>query len=192
MIWVSRLCALFFSVTTSLALGAPVTPVQEPSGYRLETYRAPTPATLKGAKVLTTTEAHEVWKNKQAIFIDVLPHAPRPEGLPANAFWREPERKDIPGSIWLPDTGYGLIADVLLRYFQRGLVEATEGNKKHPLVFYCQKDCWMSWNAAKRALSLGYQDVSWYPEGSDGWAAAAYPLETQAPKPHTENIYRSP
>lgn len=192
MIWVSRLCALFFSVTTSLALGAPGTPVQEPSGYRLETYRAPTPATLKGAKVLTTTEAHEVWKNKQAIFIDVLPHAPRPEGLPANAFWREPERKDIPGSIWLPDTGYGVIADVLLRYFQRGLVEATEGNKKHPLVFYCQKDCWMSWNAAKRALSLGYQDVSWYPEGSDGWAGAAYPLETQAPKPHTENIYRSP
>ena len=35
----------------------------------------------------------------------------------------------------------------------------------------------MSWNAAKRALALGYAHVAWYPEGADGWAAAGLPLE---------------
>ena len=30
----------------------------------------------------------------------------------------------------------------------------------------------MSWNAAKRAVALGYSAVNWYPEGVDGWAAA--------------------
>jgi len=44
-------------------------------------------------------------------------------------------------------------------------------------------DCWMSWNAGKRALSLGYVHVLWYPDGTDGWAAAGYPLEERNPEP---------
>ncbi len=55
--------------------------------------------------------------------------------------------------------------------------------RARPLVFYCLKDCWMSWNAAKRALELGYKNVDWYPEGSDGWAAAGLPLEKRTPEP---------
>ena len=38
-------------------------------------------------------------------------------------------------------------------------------------------------NAAKRALALGYTNVAWYPEGSDGWAAAGLPLEKRTPEP---------
>jgi rhodanese-related sulfurtransferase len=34
----------------------------------------------------------------------------------------------------------------------------------------------MSWNAAKRALSYGYTNVAWYPEGTDGWQRANLPL----------------
>ena len=45
------------------------------------------------------------------------------------------------------------------------------------LVFYCLANCWMSWNAAKRALSLGYPNVAWYRDGTDGWLAASLPLE---------------
>jgi rhodanese-related sulfurtransferase len=30
----------------------------------------------------------------------------------------------------------------------------------------------MSWNAAKQALSYGYTNVAWYPEGTDGWQRA--------------------
>ena len=41
----------------------------------------------------------------------------------------------------------------------------------------------MSWNAAKRALSLGHENVAWYPEGTDGWKAAGLPLVTSEPAP---------
>jgi hypothetical protein len=91
--------------------------------------------------------------------------------LPADAVWRDKPSSDFPGSLWLPDTGYGELAPVMLDYFRCGLDKALAG-RQIPLVFYCLKDCWMSWNAAKRALSLGYAHVAWYPEGSDGWAAA--------------------
>jgi PQQ-dependent catabolism-associated CXXCW motif protein len=46
-------------------------------------------------------------------------------------------------------------------------------------------DCWMSWNAAKRALELGHKAVVWYPEGTDGWSEAGLPLApaTAVPRP---------
>ena len=42
------------------------------------------------------------------------------------------------------------------------------GNNAALLVIYCQENCWMSWNAAKRVLSYGYPNVAWYPEGTEG------------------------
>jgi rhodanese-related sulfurtransferase len=39
----------------------------------------------------------------------------------------------------------------------------------------------MSWNAAKRALAMGYANVAWYPDGTDGWADADLPLEQATP-----------
>ncbi len=51
------------------------------------------------------------------------------------------------------------------------------------MVFYCLAECWMSWNAAKRAIALGYRQVIWYPEGTDGWAAAGLPLSVTEPEP---------
>jgi PQQ-dependent catabolism-associated CXXCW motif protein len=62
-------------------------------------------------------------------------------------------------------------------YFAKGLDKATDGDHARMLVFYCLADCWMSWNAAKRALELGYSDVAWYPEGTDGWLIAGLPLQ---------------
>jgi thioredoxin-related protein len=41
----------------------------------------------------------------------------------------------------------------------------------------------MSWNAVKRASALGYRNLYWYPEGSDGWAAAGLQLVTAKPIP---------
>jgi rhodanese-related sulfurtransferase len=41
----------------------------------------------------------------------------------------------------------------------------------------------MSWNAAKRALALGYKNVAWYPDGTDGWEAAGLPLQEAKPEP---------
>jgi PQQ-dependent catabolism-associated CXXCW motif protein len=157
------------------------TDVPEPEGYRTGEYRAPTPATLRGARVLTTADAKQLWESRDAVFIDVMPHAPRPANLPAGTIWRERPRLNIPGSVWLPDTGYGELAAVTERYLRDNLARATAGNRARLLVFYCLKDCWMSWNAAKRALAIGYSNVAWYPEGTDGWAAADLPLQPATP-----------
>lgn len=155
----------------------------EPETYRLEGYRAPTPATLSGAKVLNTEQAATLWRDHSAIFVDVLPQAPRPAGLPAGTIWRDKPRPDIPGSIWLPDTGYGALAPITLQYFVEGLKKATQNDRARWLVFYCLADCWMSWNAARRALQLGYANVAWYREGTDGWSAAGLPMQPATPEP---------
>jgi PQQ-dependent catabolism-associated CXXCW motif protein len=160
--------------------------VPEPDAYRLEDYRAPTPATLRGAKVITTAEAETIWRNRTASFVDVLPRAPRPRDLPAGTVWHDKPRANIPGSVWLPDTGYGELAPSMADYFSKGLERATNGDHARMLVLYCLTDCWMSWNAAKRALSLGYSNVAWYREGTDGWFDAGLPLENATPKPRPE------
>jgi PQQ-dependent catabolism-associated CXXCW motif protein len=163
------------------AVAAAQAAVPEPSGYRMDDYRAPTPATLRGADVLTTEQARVLWTGRRAVFIDVLPRPPRPRGLPASTIWHPKPHADIPGSIWLPDTGYGALAPVTEGYLKSGLANAVEGDRT--LVFYCLANCWMSWNAAKRALGLGYKHVGWYPDGTDGWEAAGLPTEQREPVP---------
>ena len=173
--------ALLTATLLSAPLKAETTP-PEPTAYRTSDYRAPTPATVNGKPALTTDQAAALWRDHAAQFIDTLPQPPKPAGLPEGTIWHPKPRDDIPGSIWLPDTGYGELAPIMLDYFRRGLDKALAGGKR-PLVFYCLKDCWMSWNAARRALALGYKNVDWYPEGSDGWAAAGLPLEKRTPEP---------
>jgi rhodanese-related sulfurtransferase len=41
----------------------------------------------------------------------------------------------------------------------------------------------MSWNAAKRALTMGYHKVAWFPDGTDGWEARGLPLQEAEPAP---------
>lgn len=182
--WPAIAAAIFIQM---LALG-PSQParsaVAEPEGFRMEEYRAPVPATLNGAKVLRTEEAAELWRTGGALFIDVLPKAPKPD-LPEGTLWREPPRLDIPGSVWLPDVGFGTLSEEMATWFRTNLAELTGGDKGKPIVFYCKADCWMSWNAGKRAIEWGYTGIMWYPEGTDGWAAAKLPVEerTSVPRP---------
>jgi PQQ-dependent catabolism-associated CXXCW motif protein len=157
--------------------------VLEPDGYRLEDYRAPTPATLHGAAAIGTQEAEKIWRSRTGSFIDVLPRPPRPRNLPEGTLWRDKPRANIPDSIWLPDTGYGELAPSVADYFAKGLEKATHGDRARLVVLYCLADCWMSWNAAKRALALGYPNVAWYRDGTDGWLAAGLPLEDATPEP---------
>ncbi len=172
--------------TIFAAKGTGAADVPEPESYRLEDYRAPTPATLRGAKVIGTEEVEKLWRSHTASFIDVLPRPPRPRNLPAGTLWRDKPRPDIPGSIWLPDTGYGELAPSMAGYFVKGLEKATHGDRARLLVLYCLADCWMSWNAAKRAQEIGYSDVAWYREGTDGWLAAGLPLEEAIPEPRPD------
>jgi PQQ-dependent catabolism-associated CXXCW motif protein len=97
--------------------------------------------------------------------------------------WRDEPRPDIPGSLWLPDTGYGALAPPMEIYFRKGLAKATGGDHARPIVIYCLRDCWMSWNAARRAIGMGYSRVIWYPDGTDGWKETGLPLEDAIPEP---------
>ena len=172
------LATLAFAVTAHAQESAP-----ELEGYRTDNYRAPVPVTLAGAQVLATGEAEAIWRAGTGVFIDVLPRPPKPPNLPAGTVWRDKPRFGIPGSIWLPDTGYGILAASTEDYLQQGLARASGGDKAKLLVIYCQADCWMSWNAAKRVLSYGYFNVAWYPEGTDGWQRAGLPMVESQPEP---------
>jgi PQQ-dependent catabolism-associated CXXCW motif protein len=107
-----------------------------------------------------------------------------PDGAGGGSRWvPHAPRLDLPGSVWLPNVGYGAPEPEIAGWFERQLKRLTAGNPAQPLLFYCKRDCWMSWNAAKRALALGYQHVFWYPDGTDGWAAAGFALQSATPLP---------
>src|ERR1700710_883035 len=112
----------------------------EPEGYRTDNYRSPVPATLAGARVLATEQAEAIWRAGKAVFIDVLPRPPKPPNLPEGTIWRDKPRPNVPGSVWLPDTGYGTLAAATEDYLQKGLAGATGGDMAKQLVIYCQAD----------------------------------------------------
>lgn len=122
-----------------------------------------------------------LWEGKAAIFIDVMPRPRKPEGLPADTLWHVPAHLSIPGSVWLPNTGYGVLNPSAEAYFRSNLDRLSKGDRGAALVFYCLRNCWMSWNAAKRAIALGYGNVHWFPDGADGWTEIGGPLEESAP-----------
>jgi PQQ-dependent catabolism-associated CXXCW motif protein len=157
--------------------------VPEPGGYRMEEYRAPVPDTLAGATVLDTAAAEALWKGGKAIFVDAMPRPVKPPNLPAGTIWHDKPRTSIKGSHWLINTGYGKLSPEAEAYFVSRLAALTKDDKRAPLVFFCEPECWMSWNAAKRALSLGYTDVRWYPGGATEWAKAGLPTAEATPVP---------
>ena len=169
-------------ITASGKTPSPPT-VAEPSGYRLEDLRAPVPATITGGRTVTTREVEAMAKQGRAVLVDVMFRAPRPAGLEEGTLWRPRPRRNIPGSTWLVNTGFGALSEEAERYLRDGLARLTSGDQARPLVFYCLSDCWMSWNAAKRAISYGYRDVNWYPDGTDGWREAGLPTEASEPMP---------
>lgn len=154
-----------------LMAGAAAAQVAEPAGFRGEPYKAPVPATLAGAQVIDGPAAIAL-QGQGVPFIDAFPRIRRPEGLPADTIWREPPHDTIPGAIWLWDTGYEALAPAEQARLETGLADATGNDKAAPVVIFCRADCWMSWNAAKRAVQMGYTAVSWFPQGTDGWLAA--------------------
>ncbi len=151
--------------------------------YRMSDYRSPTPATVPGARTVTTAEVEELARRGEAILIDVYPAPPKPAGLPADSVWIPKARDSIPGAVWLPNTGYGALPDGIEAYFRDNLQRLTGGRLDLPLVFFCEPACWMSWNAALRAVEYGYSAVLYYPEGAAGWENAGLKLAPVRPAP---------
>jgi len=150
--------------------------VPEPDGYRTDDYRSPVPKTLTGATVIGSDEADALLRGGKAVFVDVYPRAPKPPNLPQGTVWRDPTHMTIAGAHWLPNVGYGVLSPEFEDYFKTRLAALTGNDATRPVVFYCLKNCWMSWNAAKRALSWHYANVIWFAEGTDAWQEAGFDL----------------
>lgn len=124
------------------------------------------PATIymPGGKLISTYQLHKelIAKKNKPIVINVL------QGDTSEA---------IPGSIWWSGAGaYGRITDSTQKQLGEQLKTITNNNKKQKLVFYCAGiTCWSSFNAALRAVNLGYRNVHWYRGGLKAWYEAGLP-----------------
>jgi PQQ-dependent catabolism-associated CXXCW motif protein len=165
--------------------------VQEPAGFWTGPINSPVPATIAGGKVVNAQELADLLKQTRSlVVIDVSNEPKRPAGMAPDAPWLPLPQEVIPGSAWLPGTGMGEIAAETDAFFREHLSRETGGGLDHPVVIYCHERCWLSWNAAKRAITYGYRRVHWFPEGIEGWRAAGY--KTVVAKPRTAASERSP
>ena len=143
--------------------------VEEPAGYRMDHYDERVPDTLA------------LQQDAGAVVIDVIPELQQPGDLPKGQLWLPVPHQGVAGALWLPDVGYGPLSEVTEKYFRNHLKSVTGGQWDHPLVFYCRTDCWMSWNAAKRAMSYGYTSVYWFADGIEDWLFEGYDVERLTP-----------
>lgn len=153
-----------------------------PDGYRMDLYRAPTPDSVPGgARVDTAGLQWLLAGPDRPVLIDVMAAAIARQPAPV---WLVPEpRMSLPGSTWLPNVGYGELAAETEAYFRHHLERLTGGDHARAIVFYCIADCWMSWNAVRRAASWGYTAIYWYPGGTDDWREAGLALAPACPVP---------
>lgn len=122
-------------------------------------FHAPTPNSIPGGQLITTDRLLALYQQGQQnglLVFDVLGAGPG-QMLPMaqNAVGAAQ-----PGSF----------SDQTQQQFGQYLEQVTQGGKGRPMVFYCQGvQCWMSYNAALRAIHLGYTQVYWYRGGVEAW-----------------------
>lgn len=133
-------------------------------------YTAPTPSSIPGAKVIATRELRALVEagagsepGNRPLLVDVASgdgHA------------------TLPGAIWIPGAGRGTsFVDPLQAQFMDLISKLTGGDKTRAVVFLCVNvQCWLSYNAALRAVAAGYTRVSWYRGGIASWRDAGLPL----------------
>lgn len=119
----------------------------------------PTPASIPGGQLITTKGLIELMDRGQRPFLllDTLGG-----------------QEIIPGAVYaVPAHQAGSFNDQTQREFGGFLQQMTNGDRQTPLVLYCEStQCWMSYNAALRAINLGYTNVLWYRGGIEAWKAA--------------------
>ena len=155
----------------------------EPSGYWTGPINSPVPVTLSGGVVITDVHRLQgLQKDKNAVVIDVSNAPLRPDNLAPGAPWLPLPHQAIPGSLWIPGVGLGEVTPATGDFFRAQLAAATDNDPARSIVIYCHQSCWLSWNAAKRAISYGYLHVYWYRAGIEGWKAAHLPTAAIEPR----------
>jgi PQQ-dependent catabolism-associated CXXCW motif protein len=185
-LWLGLLAIAFVSFSTLAA------EVPEPEGYWTGPINGPVPATLTGGKVIQAEELSALLDEEQAIIIDVSNSPKRPEGMAADSPWIPVPHEAIPGSIWIPDVGLGSLPENMDEFFVAQLTDETGEDYDYPIVIYCHEACWLSWNAAKRAINHGFRNVHWFPAGIEGWKAAGFETEVVEPRLPPEMSQRNP
>lgn len=146
-------------------------------GYRLPPFKAPVTAALPGVTVLDDHAFQSLVDASPVILVDVNA-LPWRDGL----FLQDSPHLTIPDSVWLPNVGAPALEDAWVDYFSDALNAFREHPEAVPLVFFCRADCWLSWNAARRAEAMGYEGLYWYPNGVDGWQASGHSLAAVCPQ----------
>jgi len=174
-------CAAVFYSTIALAADDAFDPE---TGLRIHHYTDPVPTTVPGGVTLDTAGVVDLLQSTpDLVLLDVLSiNDVRYDELDGS--WPDaPPRDNIPGSLWLPNVGYGRPAEDMRTYLLETMTEAVSGDLSKPILVYCIADCWMGWNAVQHLANADFKTVYWYPDGTDGWAAANLPLEVSEPVP---------
>ena len=129
---------------------------------RIDGHSSPTPLLIPGARTVRTPELREQLSRppeERPLLFDVLGGA---------------GHESIPGAIWLADAGRGIsFDDEVQSLLARTLAFLARGDMSRPMVFFCAGvNCWLSYNAALRAVRLGYTGVGWYRGGIHAWSGA--------------------
>jgi PQQ-dependent catabolism-associated CXXCW motif protein len=138
-------------------------------------------ATLSGATVVHPRKLAALLREGPATVVDVSAAPRRPANLAAGAVWLPLPHPVIPGALWIPGAGEGAIAAPIDALFRARLAAGTGNDLTRRVVIYCHRNCWLSWNGAKRAISYGYRNVYWFPDGMEGWRAAGLPTASAEP-----------
>lgn len=154
--------------------------VLEPQALWTGAMHGETPATLAGAKVIDTEDVARL-KEGGAVLIDLSERPKKPEKVSSDTPWL-PIHLSIPGAVWLANGGSGDPGPEFQRRFGERLAKQTGGDANRPVIAFCHPNCWGSWNAAKRLVTLGYSQVYWFPGGVEGWQEkfAAAPVQEDA------------
>jgi len=127
--------------------------------YRTTDYHAPTPREIPGGRVVGTYELSQiVAKEPRPYLLDVIGG-----GM----------HRTLNGAFWLPGAGAGDMNKEEESRFVKALASFAAGDKNRALVFFCvDSQCWLSYNAALRAIAAGYTNVMWYRGGVAAWRQA--------------------
>ena len=182
------LLILFLYLTSPMAVAMTSAPATQDNAidesYRGLPYNVPT--TLippKGVKRISVGELKSRLIDKQKlVLIDVYGAIFREESLDFDGAWLvSTPHKSLPDSTWLPNVGKQELIAVVEDYYRFHLKELTSNDLSKPIVIFCVEDCWMGWNAAKRAREWGYTNVLWFREGIDAWKEKGWPLHDIEP-----------
>jgi PQQ-dependent catabolism-associated CXXCW motif protein len=154
-------------------------PVPEPPGFWTGSMQGAVPASIAGGRVVDTAQLAALIQAQHPVLVDVAMPPHRPDNI-ASASWMPPPHHTVPGAVWLPGVGKGVITPTVDMWYRARLQALTGGDPAKPIVVFCHPNCWGSWNAAKRAIQYGYTAVYWYPDGVEGWQDAGQPTSVVA------------